>query len=114
MKHKSILVLAFVTIFAAIGGCRSTCPPQEPDVVYVPPLAVGDGGPSETVAEATSTCGRACATLRKLGCAEGNPTPSGSRCYDVCTSAPKLLAVECVVGANSVADLKICNVRCLR
>jgi hypothetical protein len=109
---NTVLVGLCVCAVSTLFHCR-TPPPDEPEVVIVPPLDATDEGGTETPVEATTTCGRACARLRSLGCSEGKTTPSGSRCYDVCRNSTGMLDVDCVVNAASVEELRSrCHVRC--
>lgn len=101
-------------IFSAfLLGCVKTAPQPSP-----PPLevSVDDAGASneEEAFDAASPCAKACANLVKLGCAEGQPTVSGSACYTVCRNAAPLLKVSCVVDSKSLAEVQRCGVRCLK
>lgn len=61
---------------------------------------------------ASEDCAGACSTLRSLGCPESQPTPAGQECVQVCAGNLELLNVGCVVKAESVADVRGCNVGC--
>jgi hypothetical protein len=60
-----------------------------------------------------SACERACSTLAELGCPEGQPTPRGKPCLEVCHQQAPLLRVDCVAEADTVEDVRQCSVRCV-
>jgi len=106
-------LLAFSVVpMLLISGCCKTCPPVEPDIVYVPPLDAGFDGPNETIEEAPTPCARACVVMRNFHCPEGGVTPSGSRCYDICRSAGNLMNPQCIADAKTLDALHACHVRC--
>jgi hypothetical protein len=63
-----------------------------------------------------SGCPAACASLRDLGCPEGQPSAAGTSCEDICARTESSgmfdLHPACVAGARSVADARACGVRC--
>ena len=105
---RFVSVIAVLSL-VAVACAHATPPPAES--AYVPPVDAGSAQAVNPV-EAASPCGRACENLVKLHCQEGEVTPGGTRCYDVCVSAPKLIRTDCVAHATTVDALHSCNVRC--
>lgn len=82
----------------ALGGCwqlPEPAPPPDPE------------GPPPTEGE----CARACDRFRELGCEEGDPSPGGVTCEQVCENAAEegvSLPAACVVGADSCDAARSC------
>ena len=63
-------------------------------------------------AETPETCASACTRFRELGCEEGDPTPEGKTCEDVCTQAGAAhieLDTACVVRSSSCDEARSCG-----
>ncbi len=81
-----------------------------PPVSPIPTTETGDA--SDDLEDAASPCGRACKTLRSLGCPEGAPSPGGVSCYRVCLRAGAMLDPACVAAAANPQGVRACHVRC--
>jgi hypothetical protein len=68
--------------------------------------------PGPAPRETPETCASACENFRKLGCEEGDPTPEGKTCEDVCTQAGQSyvgLDTQCVTRATSCEEARACE-----
>ena len=57
----------------------------------------------------TADCGKACAHLKKLGCAEGMPLIDGTSCEEFCIQTQKAghaLAPSCVMTIETCEELE--------
>lgn len=79
-----------------LGACNTPNPP--------PPRVLPNGE--------KATCAGACERLRELGCEEGEPTPDGDTCEDVCFNALNVpaarLDVACLQTAPSCEAARNC------
>lgn len=114
MTRSWLLVL---TLMLTACPLRDPMPvePMPPDwypAAGTPLVVEVDGSPSAE----QSPCGRACASLRRLGCPEGQPSRKGVSCYRTCLEMASLerIPAECWASAGTVADLRACGrVRCV-
>jgi len=64
-------------------------------------------------APAPEACDAACDKWRQLGCPEGQPTPNGASCEDVCRNAEEsgatVLNPACVLSAPTCEDARRCT-----
>lgn len=75
-------------------------------------LACSPSVASPPPAETPETCAAACSRFRVLGCEEGDPTPEGKTCEDVCTAAGSAhvsLDTACVTRASSCEAARACE-----
>lgn len=101
----------------------TACPLRDPvPVEPVPPNWYPPAGwpvvvevDGSAVAE-RSPCGRACASLRRLDCPEGQPSRGGVSCYRTCLRMASLerIPAECWASAVTVDAVRACGlVRCV-
>jgi hypothetical protein len=66
-------------------------------------------------AEDPSQCANACRVLDANKCREGETTPDGVTCLDLCKRLAPLGLIRsgCIALAQDVPDLHMCGVRCL-
>lgn len=100
----------FAVLFALIAlGCSGCDQKVNPHIEWPPGADWDDYGQSH--------CSAQCGKLRELKCPEGQPTPGGITCEDSCEQLeekhlwPKA-ALDCIVAAKSVDEVRVCNVRC--
>jgi hypothetical protein len=119
-------VIAFTAL--ALAGGLLACPPPpivEPPHVIVetdagdypfPPDYLLEEFPEDTAAAAMSPCGRACESLRGVGCPEGFPTKQGVSCYRGCLSMARHQRVptSCWTLSKTAEDVRRCGgIQCL-
>jgi hypothetical protein len=92
-----------VWAFLVYGAVLLTACPPEP----VTPTPSPDG------AAPVGPCAAACARLRDLRCPEGEPSPGGVSCEQVCAEVGELMATSCIVAAQDVPAIHRCSVRCV-
>lgn len=82
-----------------------TAPPVEPSY------------PTSYVGDLEADCSRACVTLRRIGCPEGQGAISGETCERRCAIAMELrsMPLECWGAATDVVSARSCgSIRCTR
>ena len=106
MKKILAAVIAALVPGCILEPCPPPRPPPEPAVVEVFQDASTDA--------AASPCGKACASLAKLGCPEARPRP-GTSCYRGCLSmlAHQEVPTSCWAAAATVEEARACGgLRC--
>ena len=75
--------------------------------------------PDATDAMPRPSCQAACGRLKAMGCPEGNPTPAGRPCEDVCGAIVGFPGTEdfkkqlvCIAGGRDIYTLHQCGVTC--
>jgi hypothetical protein len=84
--------LSYISLICILFGCTPT-PPPEPEPITPKPGA---------------TCMNMCAHLQVLGCPEGEDTPGGATCVEVCESTLEAgldLHTDCVMGVTKCVDV---------
>jgi hypothetical protein len=118
-----LFVFGLLALVHALGGCDPPLPPEPPVVVVAtdagdfpfPPDYAIDEHPEGSAAAAVSPCGRACASLRALGCPEGSPSAQGASCYRGCLSMARHQRVptNCWTLSKTAEDVRRCGgIRC--
>lgn len=94
-------------VAVVIAAAFIACPKPTPDPTPPTPDA-NDSGPTGPV-----TCKEVCAHYRQLGCKEGDPTPKGATCEQVCdnfqTSGVAKWNLPCRLGVKSCAETSACE-----
>ncbi len=102
MNIKSFSIIGSLLLVVALSGCTTKA--IEPG-----------GGPSILDPKPpvkSSACSNFCQNARNLKCPEGDNTPKGATCEDVCTNSLKhghALNTQCRVDAKSCAEMAKCT-----
>jgi hypothetical protein len=58
-------------------------------------------------------CEAACQRMRELGCEEGNPTPEGATCEEICIEAERSgladVDTKCIVELEACGSYDVCT-----
>jgi hypothetical protein len=113
IRERTATLALCSLVVACYGPKAPPIDPVPPDW-YPAPGQVVERLPDDSVGAAESPCGKACANVYRLGCAEARP--SGTSCYAACVKMATLerIPVGCWARANSVPELRACGrVRCM-
>lgn len=84
-------------LVAVLVAACSVPPPPEPIRPEPPPAPPG-------------SCATACNHLRELGCEEGQPTPGGAICEEVCADGmADRYRLGCVADLDACEDIEDCR-----
>lgn len=118
--------LAIAALLALAACPPAPVPPPPPDADAAPvddaaaeampeSAAPVDATPDRALVT-TPSCGGACAVLAWVGCPEGNKTPKGRTCEEVCESTKAVpnvaLPTACVSVARTIDQVRKCGVKC--
>lgn len=111
MRPVNIVMGGALAIFAVylMGGCPTPAPK--------PPIVDASDAALEDAVVRNPSCASACEQLAKLGCPEGRTLDGGKSCLHVCEDAEASgkfsLKPACVIGAQTIEQLRLCGtVRC--
>lgn len=113
--------MKYLLLVTFLVGCNSCHPTPQPDPPPGPDPVIEDAG-VEDVAEDVghwdelSECGKACTSYRKSGCKEGDPTPRGASCEEICENRlsedlfPDYPArLKCIAKSTSCTEARNCK-----